>query len=264
MNDAQARNAVILGGLVSAGAITLGAVSKGELPKPRRLLAGGIVFVALAALADTQPRLAGPAVGLVTVAVVLANGADALAGVQRAATSSKPLGAKPVPSTAPALTSAASSAPAGAAGGGSPLAPAGSSALVAPPSAGGKSAPIAGRWRIIGTPYGGTHTRGNWESDNALDIAAPMGTPVLAIHAGTIGSRIGPLSSSEPALAGLRVNLEGSNGVDAYYAHLSRLVVRAGQRVVAGQVLGYSGAANGVNHLHFAVSPPNRPQTYYS
>ena len=263
MNDAQARNAVIVGGLVSVGAITLGAVAEGELPKPRRLLAGGVVFVALAALADTQPRLAGPAVGLVTVAVVLANGGAALAGVTRAVTSTRPLGSKPVPATGPSVATPAPPASAGS-GGGSPLAPPGSGGLVAPPSAGGKSAPIAGRWRVIGSPYGGTHTRGNWESDNALDIAAPMGTPVLAIHAGTIGSRIGAIGSSDSALAGLRANLTGANGVSAYYAHLSRLVVRAGQRVVAGQVLGYSGAANGVEHLHFAVSPPNRPQTYYS
>lgn len=107
--------------------------------------------------------------------------------------------------------------------------------------------------RIIGRPFQGTHTRGNWESDNAVDIAVPVGTPVYAVEAGKIGARIGLLSSSEAALAGNRVNLAGGSGNNYYYAHLSRYVVLPGQTVKAGQLLGYSGSANGVAHLHFAV-----------
>jgi len=39
----------------------------------------------------------------------------------------------------------------------------------------------------------------------------------------------------------------------AYYAHLSKIVVKPGEKVKTGQILGYSGVANGVAHLHFAV-----------
>ncbi|MER3409777.1 MAG: hypothetical protein C4306_06705 [Thermoleophilia bacterium] len=39
----------------------------------------------------------------------------------------------------------------------------------------------------------------------------------------------------------------------AAYAHLSRIVVHPGQRVRAGDLLGYSGAANGVPQLHLAA-----------
>lgn len=112
--------------------------------------------------------------------------------------------------------------------------------------------PLGKKGRIIGTPYHGTHTLGNWQSDNAIDIAVPVGTPVYAVTAGVIGSRIGPLSSSNPRFAGNRLTLQGA-GNSYFYAHLSKLTVKAGEHVIAGQLLGYSGEANGVAHLHFAV-----------
>ena len=45
--------------------------------------------------------------------------------------------------------------------------------------------------KIIGTPHSGTHTLGNWESDNAVDIAMPVGTAIRAPADGVIGSQIG-------------------------------------------------------------------------
>lgn len=114
----------------------------------------------------------------------------------------------------------------------------------------GPGYPLAAHGPIIGRPYEGTHLDfHNWESDNAIDIAVPIGTHVLAIEDGTIGSQIGPLPGSLPQLVGQRLHL--AHGTQEwYYAHLSRIIVRAGQQVRAGQVLGYSGAANGVSHLH--------------
>ena len=112
--------------------------------------------------------------------------------------------------------------------------------------------PLGRRGRIIGTPGAGTHTRGNWQSDNAVDIAVPVGTPVYAVADGTIGPRIGSQGSNDPRLAGLRLTVM-SAGNAFYYAHLSKLAVKAGERVKAGQLLGYSGKANGSAHLHFAV-----------
>lgn len=112
--------------------------------------------------------------------------------------------------------------------------------------------PLARYGKVIGTPYRGTHTMyGNWESDNAVDLAVPVGTPVYAVADGTVGSQIGPLNSSDPRLGGNRLHLV-TGGNEFYYAHLSRLAVRAGQRVRSGQLLGYSGSANGTAHLHIA------------
>lgn len=113
--------------------------------------------------------------------------------------------------------------------------------------------PVAVRGKIIGLPYQGTHTMyGNWESQNAVDIAVPEGTPVYAVDDGVVGGQIGPLGSSDPRLAGKRLHLVTADN-EYYYAHLSTIVVHAGQRVRKGDLIGYTGQANGVAHLHLAV-----------
>jgi murein DD-endopeptidase MepM/ murein hydrolase activator NlpD len=120
--------------------------------------------------------------------------------------------------------------------------------------------PLATRGKVIGVPYKGTHTLyGNWESDNAVDIATPAGTPVVALADGTIGPQFGPLQTGgDPRLEGLRLHLV-TPGDEFYYAHLSRFApgVKPGVRVKAGQVIGYSGAANGVQHLHLGERSGN-------
>ena len=121
----------------------------------------------------------------------------------------------------------------------------------------GYSYPLAVRGLVVGCPFvpGSTHSPAtppdNLASDNAVDLAVPVGTPVLAVADGTIGSLIGPLDSNEPHLAGLRVHLDTATD-HFYYAHLSRIDVASGERVRRGQTIGLSGEAAGVAHLHFA------------
>lgn len=114
--------------------------------------------------------------------------------------------------------------------------------------------PLKDRGQLIGGPGQGTHSRSqapdNWQSDNAVDIRVPVGTPVLAVEDGVIGDRIGPLNSKNPRMAGLRAYVETDKN-EYYYQHLSKLIVKAGQHVRKGEVIGYSGEANGVPHLHF-------------
>lgn len=117
---------------------------------------------------------------------------------------------------------------------------------------------------VIGTPYSGTHGKAfnvaggsdNWESENAVDISAKVGTKVLAVEDGVIGpaTEFGALSSLNPRMAGLRLHLLGDSGTEYYYAHLSAITVKPGQRVKKGDQVGLSGSANGVAHLHFAQS----------
>lgn len=91
----------------------------------------------------------------------------------------------------------------------------------------------------------------NWQSNNAWDIGIPVGTPIYAVADGTVGSQIG-VSSSRPN-DGSRLTLS-IPGNAYYYAHLSQLAVKAGQKVKAGQLLGYSGVSqNGAPHLHIGV-----------
>lgn len=121
--------------------------------------------------------------------------------------------------------------------------------------------PLGERGQIIGTPYQGTHAKAfnvkggsnNWQSENAYDIKVPVGTPVYAVTGGTVsppGYGFGP--GGQGRFAGDRLHLVG-NGNVFYYAHLSKLVVHPGEQVQAGQLLGYTGEADGVAHLHFAA-----------
>ena len=82
-------------------------------------------------------------------------------------------------------------------------------------------------------------------------MSVPVGTPVYAPFDGTIGTQYGSLGKGG-RFAGLRVHVQGK-GNKWYGAHLSKLVAKPGQHVRAGQLIGYSGEANGVPHLHEAL-----------
>lgn len=114
----------------------------------------------------------------------------------------------------------------------------------------------------IGGPGIGTHSwvapPNNWQSDNAVDIAVPYGTPLVAVSDGKIGNRIGAFDThGDPHLMGLRFYLEDIHGRQWYYAHASKINVKAGEHVKQGQTLALSGRANGVNHLHIACDSGN-------
>lgn len=112
---------------------------------------------------------------------------------------------------------------------------------------------------IIGTPGQGTHSftapPNNWQSDNAIDIGTPVGTPLVAVDDGTISSSLGfgtLTGDGSSRFAGIRFHLVDSHNNTWYYAHLKKVVVKPGQQVQRGQLVGYSGSANGVAHLHLA------------
>jgi hypothetical protein len=110
---------------------------------------------------------------------------------------------------------------------------------------------------LIGFPGQGTHSftepPNNWESDKAYDIAVPFGSKVFAVADGKIGPSFGSLGKGG-RYAGLRCHLETADN-EFYYAHLNKFAtgIEPGVNVKQGRLLGYSGAANGVNHLHFGM-----------
>jgi murein DD-endopeptidase MepM/ murein hydrolase activator NlpD len=120
------------------------------------------------------------------------------------------------------------------------------------------------RGQLGGTPGQGTHSfsaaPNNWQSDNAVDIMLPNGSPLYAVSDGTVcGScGFGELAAGTASrFAGMRFTLNADDGIDWYYAHLTRMAVRPGARVKRGQLVGYSGSANGVAHLHLGASREN-------
>ena len=90
---------------------------------------------------------------------------------------------------------------------------------------------------------------------DAIDIAAPRGTPVYAVDDGTVVK----LFRSIPG--GLTIyQFDPSRGLSYYYAHLDRYAegLREGAAVHRCQLIGYVGttgnAPPGSPHLHFAVA----------
>jgi len=82
-----------------------------------------------------------------------------------------------------------------------------------------------------------------------IDIAVPEGTPVRAAASGTV------TFAGWYEGFGVLVVIDHGNGYESYYAHLSKLLVSAGQSVSAGDVIalsGNTGLSTGP-HLHFEV-----------
>ncbi|MFD0823790.1 M23 family metallopeptidase, partial [Micromonospora zhanjiangensis] len=83
-----------------------------------------------------------------------------------------------------------------------------------------------------------------------IDLAEPAGTPIHAAAAGTVTDAGWAFSGY-----GISVVIDHGNGYLTHYAHQERTVVAVGQRVKAGQLIGYEGATGDANgpHLHFEV-----------
>jgi len=90
---------------------------------------------------------------------------------------------------------------------------------------------------------------GGAEFHAGIDLAAPKGSEVHAVAAGTVSF------SGKRGSSGNVVEVQHGDGLTTLYAHLDRPLVAAGDKVGAGQVVatvGSTGRATGP-HLHFAV-----------
>lgn len=141
-------------------------------------------------------------------------------------------------------TQTTSAASASSGGGATPRAAAG--AVV---SSGGF--PTGKRGKFIGFPHQGTHTLGNWQSDNAIDISVPIGTAMVAVDDGVVVKvRHHPQGSGR--FAGDQITIRGKHGNSYFYAH-GVSGVKPGEKVRRGEKIGTTGSANGVPHLHIGV-----------
>jgi murein DD-endopeptidase MepM/ murein hydrolase activator NlpD len=109
----------------------------------------------------------------------------------------------------------------------------------------GGTRPVPGGWTHRHSGYGWARWAG--------DLQASMNTPVHAWKSGVIA-----------AVRHLRTSygnhiIENVGGARAYYAHLARAVVHAGQRVNQGQLIGYSDSTGNSTgpHLHFEIRGGN-------
>jgi murein DD-endopeptidase MepM/ murein hydrolase activator NlpD len=95
---------------------------------------------------------------------------------------------------------------------------------------------------------------GGERTHEALDIMAPLGTPVLAVEDG----RVAKLFLSKPGGITL-YQFDPSGQFAYYYAHLDRYApgIAEGMALRKGQVIGYVGSTGNASadgpHLHFAI-----------
>ncbi|MER7959466.1 M23 family metallopeptidase [Streptomyces sp. NPDC096030] len=119
-------------------------------------------------------------------------------------------------------------------------------------------AKLAASYALPTSSYTLTSTYGQsgsmWSSGyhTGLDFAAPTGTPVKAVHGGTIKS------AGWSGSYGYRIVLELEDGTEVWYAHLSSMTASAGQTVGTGDTIGRVGATGNVTgpHLHLEVHTP--------
>ena len=89
-----------------------------------------------------------------------------------------------------------------------------------------------------------------------MDFTAAVGTEIYATANGTVS-----LIKTEPRGYGNHIIINHGNGYTTLYGHLSRSIVRPGQKIKRGQLIGYvgnTGRSTG-SHLHYEVRKFNNP-----
>lgn len=107
-------------------------------------------------------------------------------------------------------------------------------------ASGGQVAPVGGK--------GNRHVSGYPWATWAGDFPQPMGTPIAAWKNGII-ALVRHLTTSY----GQHVRINHDDGTSSLYAHMSKILVSVGQRVLAGQEIGKVGSTGNSTgpHLHF-------------
>ena len=86
---------------------------------------------------------------------------------------------------------------------------------------------------------------------NGVDMAAPANTPIYAARGGQVIT-----AAYQKNGAGNYVQIDHGDGFRSIYMHMTRYIVKVGDYVAPGQVIGYVGSTgmSTGNHLHFGIS----------
>lgn len=90
-----------------------------------------------------------------------------------------------------------------------------------------------------------------WKMHEGVDMSAPQGTPIYAAKSGKVTT-----TSYQAGGAGYYVSINHGDGFSSIYMHMTHYIVKPGNYVNAGQVIGYVGSTGGSTgpHLHFGIS----------
>lgn len=106
----------------------------------------------------------------------------------------------------------------------------------------GKVCPTKNFW--VGAGWGADRGR---RTHMGMDMAAKRGTPIFAVESGRIDR------TKRQSNGALQIVLKGKSGSKYYYGHMDKVLIRGGQKVKKGQVIGRMGdtGSPGQVHLHF-------------
>lgn len=104
---------------------------------------------------------------------------------------------------------------------------------------------------FISSPFGGRYSSfsGRSEFHKGIDVRARPGTPITSPAKGTVNFAGGD------GAYGLSVEVQHSRTISTKYAHMQRIVVREGQQVRRGDIIGFVGSTGRSTgpHLHYEV-----------
>lgn len=95
-----------------------------------------------------------------------------------------------------------------------------------------------------------------WRLHAGLDIAVPIGSPILAPADGVVSV------AGWAGECGIKIQLNHGGGWDTRYCHNSKALVTVGQRVKQGETIALSGNTGGYStgpHLHFEIRKDGNP-----
>ncbi|HYQ57178.1 MAG TPA: M23 family metallopeptidase, partial [Draconibacterium sp.] len=97
------------------------------------------------------------------------------------------------------------------------------------------------------------------------DFSAPVGTPIYATGDATVSEVKG--SKRSHVGFGLYLKLDHGYGYETLYGHMNEIIVKRGQKVKRGEIIGYVGNSGGSTapHLHYEVHKDGKKvnPTYY-
>ena len=90
-----------------------------------------------------------------------------------------------------------------------------------------------------------------WKMHEGVDFSAAQGTPIYAARSGKVTT-----ASYQAGGAGYYVSINHGDGFSSIYMHMTHYIVKPGDYVNAGQVIGYVGSTGGSTgpHLHFGIA----------
>ncbi len=105
------------------------------------------------------------------------------------------------------------------------------------------------------TEFSKTTTAYNGHGHNGVDFGAAIGTPVKAALSGTVVGTGNTDTVCPGGSFGKWIFIQHNNGLSTIYAHLSLMKVQKGDKVFAGDVIGYTGLTGYTTgpHLHFGL-----------